>query len=163
MKNKYALLIASLAVASACGPFMAAHADELSAQELSGAQVTTLTTTTTKGFLNIANGRNCLTENPQNTPILSACQNNAQEQPKTSTVHFIEIGGKCLIDNGDSSLSLVACDQQDKKQQWLAEPPGGTEIRNVESNSCLTSAGLDKPVKMTQCNGVPAQNWTLPQ
>jgi|GEM_PF-1906501 hypothetical protein len=162
MKNKYTLLIASLAVAYACGPLMAAHAEEISAQDISGAQVTTLTTTVTKGSLTIANGRNCLTENAQNTPILSACQDNEKEQAKTSMVHFIEIGGKCLIDNGDNSLSLTACDHQDKKQQWLAEPPGGTEVRNIESNNCLTSAGLDKPVKTTQCNGIPAQNWTLP-
>ncbi|MEA9390740.1 ricin-type beta-trefoil lectin domain protein [Acerihabitans sp. TG2] len=163
-KNRYTLLITQCVVSAICLPFAVAQAGELTARSVEGAQVTTLTTTVTKGSLNIANGRNCLTENVRGVPVLASCQNTTNASPETSTVIFIEVtAGKCLTDAGNEEPSLATCDHQDKKQQWMALPVGGTDVRNVASNTCLTAAGLDKPVKMASCSGLPGQSWTLPR
>ncbi len=163
-KSRYTWQIAHLVVAFLGAPFTVVHAGELSAQGIAGAQITTLATTVSKGSLTIANGRNCLTENEYGIPVLAGCQSTTHTSPETSTVTFIEIAaGKCLTDMGNNEPSLSTCDQQDKKQQWQALPTGGTDVRNVATSKCLTASGLDRPVKMAPCSGLPAQSWTLPR
>lgn len=162
-KNSYSLLIVILTVISICVSSMVAQAEGLSASDLEEAQVTTLTTAVTKGFLNIANGRNCLTGNSRDVPVLATCQEYSNKKPETSVINFIEVkAGKCLTDAGDSEPFLATCDNQDKKQQWKALSAVGTEVRNVASNNCLTASGLDNPVKMVKCSGSSGQSWKLP-
>jgi len=163
-KNRFFWLIAHFAISVVCLPFTAAQAGELTALSVEGAQITTLTTKVVKGSVKIANGRNCLTEGAHTIPILAGCPDTTQTSPETSTVIFIEVtAGKCLADVGNDQPSLETCNPQDKKQQWQALPTGGTDVRNMSTRHCLTAMGLDKPVKMASCSGLPAQSWTLPR
>src|SRR5476649_2633230 len=158
-KNLYVWLMAGCAVTCTAAPIMAAWAGELTARGVEGAQLIRLTTTVTKGALNIANGRNCLTENLQGIPVLAGCQSVTQEPSETTTVNVIEVAaGRCLTDLGNDEPALADCDRQDKNQQWKALAAGGTDVRNVATSKCLTASGLDKPVKMATCSGLPAQS-----
>ncbi|QWA09323.1 ricin-type beta-trefoil lectin domain protein [Sodalis ligni] len=87
-----------------------------------------------------------------------------ESQPCKNNFHYIVLkSGQCLSDDGGKVPVTAACDFNDTKQQWKAFQGVGTEVRNMASNKCLTAAGLDKPVTMAACAGLPAQNWTLPQ
>ncbi|MFA3760726.1 ricin-type beta-trefoil lectin domain protein [Yersinia sp. 2538 StPb PI] len=135
-----------------------------SQEDIQGAKVVTVTTETISGHLNIANGRNCLDENTQGKPTLLACDSVAKASSEKNIFHYIVLkSGQCLSDEGGSTPVMAVCDFQDKKQQWTALQGIGTDVRNMASNKCLTTAGLDKPVTMATCAGLPAQNWTLPQ
>ncbi|NDL64138.1 RICIN domain-containing protein [Acerihabitans arboris] len=135
-----------------------------SQEGIQGAKVVTVTTETVSGHLNIANGRNCLDENDQGKPSLLACDNVAKASPVKNTFHYIVLkSGQCLSDDGGKVPVTVACDFNDTKQQWKALQGVGTDVRNMASNKCLTTAGLSKPVTMAACAGLPAQNWMLPR
>ncbi|MGP2408652.1 ricin-type beta-trefoil lectin domain protein [Yersinia sp. 2545 StPb PI] len=152
------LAVLLIAVASS---FSAVAASESDIQD---AKVITVTTDVVSGHLNIANGRNCLSENAQGKPALLACESAEKVSPEKSTVRYIVLkSGQCLSDAGGKTPVMAVCDFQDKKQQWTALQGIGTDVRNMASNKCLTTAGLDKPVTMATCAGLPAQNWTLPQ
>jgi Ricin-type beta-trefoil lectin domain len=136
----------------------------VSQEDIQGAKVVTVTTEAVSGHLNIANGRNCLDENDQGQPTLLACDSAAETSPEKTTLHFIVLkSGQCLSDEGGTTPVMATCDYQNTKQQWKALQGVGTDVRNVASNKCLTTAGLDKPVTMVACAGLPAQNWKLPQ
>ncbi|WP_145542632.1 RICIN domain-containing protein [Yersinia mollaretii] len=135
-----------------------------SQEDIQGAKVVTVTTETISGHLNIANGRNCLDENTQGKPTLLACDSAAKASSEKNSFHYIVLkSGQCLSDEGGSTPVMATCDYQSAKQQWKALQGIGTDVRNMASNKCLTTAGLDKPVKMAACAGLPAQNWKLPQ
>ncbi|MGP2409787.1 ricin-type beta-trefoil lectin domain protein [Yersinia enterocolitica] len=135
-----------------------------SQEDIQGAKVVTMATETISGHLNIANGRNCLDENTQGKPTLLACDSVAKASSEKNTVHYIVLkSGQCLSDEGGSTPVMATCDYQNTKQQWKALQGVGSDVRNVASNKCLTTAGLDKSVTMATCAGLPAQNWKLPQ
>lgn len=135
-----------------------------SQDDIQRAKVVMVTTEVIYGHLNIANGRNCLSENVQGKPALLACESADPVSPEKSSTRYIVLkSGQCLSDAGGATPVMAVCDFQDKKQQWAALPFAGTEVRNAASNKCLTAAGLDKPVTMAACAGLPAQAWTLPQ
>lgn len=136
---------------------------EVSANEIKSAQIVTMTTETIPGYLSIARGRNCMKENAEGLPILSACDNQAAGETTKSFVHYIILeSGRCLTDNGTGWPETASCNYQDENQQWKAQRTNGTEIRNVATKKCLTTTGLNKPVKMADCSGIPAQYWQLP-
>ena len=157
MKTHLAILAVTV-VAS----FSAMAVSELDVQD---AKVVTVTTKSAAGYLNIANGRNCLMENAQGKPALLACDSVKKlgSAVETSSLHYIVLqSSQCLSDNGTDTLVGETCNYQDTKQQWKALPNVQTEVRNVASNKCLTAAGLNNQVKMAVCSGVPAQSWKLP-
>ncbi|WP_337261871.1 MULTISPECIES: ricin-type beta-trefoil lectin domain protein [unclassified Serratia (in: enterobacteria)] len=157
MKTHLAVLVVTVAASFS--------AMAVSTSDIQSAKVITVTTKTTAGYLNVANGRNCLAEKTLGEPALLACDDTTPVTPEeeSSTLHYIVLNsGQCLSDEG-STLGVATCDYQNTKQQWKAFQDIQTEVRNIASNKCLTTAGLNKPVKMLACSGLPAQNWKLPQ
>lgn len=142
-------------------PLMAAQ--PVTAKDVADAQVITVTTSAVNGFVNIANGRNCLAADSKGQPSLVTCEKGSHAAPVTKTVHVIQLKqGLCLSDDGRGPV-LKTCNSLDPSQQWTALDRGPTEVKNAFSGECLTAAGLNKAVKVDKCNGSYTQSWKLPQ
>ncbi|EMW1017728.1 RICIN domain-containing protein [Serratia marcescens] len=143
--------------------FTAMADSELDVQD---AKIVTVVTKSVAGYLNIANGRNCLMESAQGKPTLLPCNSVNKfrsEAAPPPPLHYIVLqSGRCLSDNGTAPLEGVTCNYQDTRQQWKILPNTQTNIRNVASKKCLTADGLNNQVKMALCSGVPAQSWKQP-
>lgn len=137
----------------------------VSASDVHGAKIVTVTIKLADGYMSIADGRNCLMENAQGKPAFLPCGRVKRlgSGEETSSLHFIVLqSGKCLSDNGTDTLTGVTCNFKDAKQQWQALTKVPTDVRNTASNKCLTASELNNPVWTTACSGAPAQSWILP-
>lgn len=144
-------------------PLLASEQNMIIDADISQSFVSTITITRTNGFLAIANGRNCLVSDAQGKPRLMSCPVGKRDHSVTSTYTIIEVSqGRCLADGGEGPV-LRNCDNNDLAQQWDTLPTRTTEVKNRESNRCLTAAGINNPVTLEACFGGPSQAWSLPQ
>lgn len=159
----FGLVAMLLSFASTSMPLLAAEQVAILDSDISHSFVSTITTSRVNGFLSIANGRNCLATDEQGTPSLISCPVGKKDKTVTNVFTMIEVAqGFCLAEGGKGPV-LKNCDSNDLAQQWDALSTRSTEIKNRESNRCLTAAGINKPVTLAVCFGGPSQAWTLPQ
>lgn len=158
MKMKYILSVIFISVVAPC------MASAPAIQEgASDAKVHTITVTKTDGFVNIANGRNCLAADVKQQPNLVTCDADKKNSQVEKIVRVIQLEeGLCLSD-GEHGLRLESCDATAQDQQWTALDNIPTEIKNISSGKCLTAKGLNKTVTADTCDGSYTQSWNLPQ
>ncbi|MCW2473746.1 MULTISPECIES: RICIN domain-containing protein [unclassified Symbiopectobacterium] len=154
-------VVLALMVSSAS--LMAAEKSTIREQDLAQAFVITLNATTVNGFVSIARGRNCVVQGANGIPTLLTCPEASKTAPVTTAFKIIELShDECLADDGMGPV-VKRCDIKDPAQHWDALTAGPTHVKNFETKRCLTSVGLDKPLKLQSCTGSFAQTWVLPQ
>lgn len=152
-----------LALMTSSASLMAAGKNTISEQDLAQASVITLNSTTVNGFVSNARGRNCVVKGENGVPTLRACPEASKAAPATKTFNIIELShDSCLADDGIGPV-VKRCDIRDPSQHWDALAAVPTHVKNIETKRCLTSVGLDKPLKMENCTGSYAQTWDLPK
>ncbi|MGL9751433.1 MAG: ricin-type beta-trefoil lectin domain protein [Symbiopectobacterium sp.] len=158
--SRLAFFLALMAISAS---LMAAGKNTVSEQDLVQASVITLNATIVNGFVSIARGRNCVVQGENDVPTLLPCPEASKTAPITTTFNIIELSQDlCLADNGIGPV-VKRCDLKDPAQHWDALTAGPTHVKNIDTKRCLTSAGLDKPLKLQSCTGSFAQTWALPK
>lgn len=161
-RQGFSVVAVMLALTPVSLPVLATEQAAILDTDISQSFVSTVTTSRMNGFLSIANGRNCLVADTLGQPSLVSCPTGEKAKTVISTFTVIEVAqGRCLSD-GEQGPELKRCDINDPDQQWRALPTRSTEVRNQSSNRCLTATGLNKPVTLEACSGLPSQAWTLP-
>lgn len=164
-KNVLKPILLACLLAWASSPVVFASSPGITASDIDNAKVISVMTSSKQGFVNIANGRNCLMVGEDDRPSLLPCQT-PSATPKNETLTFSLIileNNLCLTDEGDDVPGFAKCDIQDEHLKWQVLTGSGTEIKNSATHKCLTANGIDKAVKLITCNGIPAQYWSLPK
>ncbi len=156
-------LAIALTLMAGSASLMAAGKIAVSEPDITQAHVTTVDTSTLNGFVSIARGRNCVAEDASGVPSLLTCPSAPEAGTVTANFNIIQLShGRCLSDDGNGPV-MKSCDISDPSQQWDALTATPTHIKNINTKRCLTSVGLDKPLKLESCIGSAAQTWDLPK